>query len=129
LKFYLVPDFTRMYGYPLSEVIFTAMGQAFFTLSVGMGSMTIIGLDTMMAILAGLIIFPACFSYGVNPDAGQAPEQNPLLRCLHPSDYHSGDLHQGLYGHPLLSPLPFSGKKAEKENEQQKPAYKDNDIG
>ena len=88
LSFYLVPDFSRMSEYPLSEVLFSAMGQAFFTLSVGMGGMTIfgsyidkkksltgesiriIGLDTLMAIMAGLIIFPACFSYNVDPSAG-----------------------------------------------------------
>lgn len=88
LAFYLIPDFSRMNDYPITEVLFTAMGQAFFTLSVGMGGMTIfgsyinknksltgesiriIGLDTMMAILAGLIIFPACFSYDVDPGAG-----------------------------------------------------------
>ncbi len=88
LSFYLVPDFSRMGNYPFSEVLFSAMGQAFFTLSVGMGGMTIfgsyidkkksltgesfriIGLDTLMALLAGLIIFPACFSYDVDPGAG-----------------------------------------------------------
>ena len=70
------------------EVVFAAMGQAFFTLSLGMGSMEIFGsyvdkrysltgeatriilLDTFVAIMSGLIIFPACFAYGVNPGAG-----------------------------------------------------------
>ena len=88
LKFYLVPDFGRAMEAGLSEVIFAAMSQAFFTLSIGMGGMTIFGsyigkdqsltgesariiaLDTSVALMAGLIIFPACFAYGVNPDSG-----------------------------------------------------------
>jgi len=88
LKFYLVPDFNRMAKVGVSKVVFDAMGQAFFTLSIGMGSMTIfgsyinkehsltgeslriIGLDTMVAIMAGLIIFPACFTYDLNLNAG-----------------------------------------------------------
>jgi NSS family neurotransmitter:Na+ symporter len=88
LTFYLKPDFGRLTSYSTSEVIFAAMGQAFFTLSVGMGGMAIFGsyigkeqsltgesinvilLDTFVAIMSGLIIFPACYSYGVNPQAG-----------------------------------------------------------
>ena len=88
LKFYLVPDFGRAMEAGLSEVIFAAMSQAFFTLSIGMGGMTIFGsyigkdqsltgesariiaLDTSVALMAGLIIFPACFAYGVNPGSG-----------------------------------------------------------
>lgn len=88
LKFYLVPDFGRLAQYPLGEVIFAALGQAFFTLSVGIGSLAIFGsyisreraltgesltvalLDTVVAVFAGLIIFPACFAYGVEPTAG-----------------------------------------------------------
>ncbi len=88
LKFYLMPDFGKMVESGVFEVIFAAMGQAFFTLSIGIGSMAIFGsyidkerslmgesisilcLDTTVAILAGLIIFPACFSFGVNPDSG-----------------------------------------------------------
>lgn len=85
LKFYLLPDFRKIDG----SVIVGAMNQAFFTLSVGMGSMaifgsyidkthslmgeslTIIGLDTFVAITAGLIIFPACFTYnGGQVDGG-----------------------------------------------------------
>ena len=88
LSFYLVPDFRRAAESGLSEVIFAAMSQAFFTLSIGMGGMAIFGsytskaqsltgeavrviaLDTSVALMAGLIIFPACFTYGVQPDAG-----------------------------------------------------------
>lgn len=88
LKFYLIPDFNRVMEYGLSEVIFAAMGQAFFTLSLGIGALAIFGsyidkerrltgeaisvtiLDTSVAFIAGLIIFPACFAYGVNPDSG-----------------------------------------------------------
>lgn len=85
LKFYLLPDFRKIDG----SVIVGAMNQAFFTLSIGMGSMaifgsyidkthslmgeslTIIGLDTFVAITAGLIIFPACFTYnGGQVDGG-----------------------------------------------------------
>ena len=88
LSFYLVPDAGRAMEAGLSEVIFAAMSQAFFTLSIGMGGMTIFGsyigkeqsltgesiriiaLDTFVAITAGLIIFPACFSYGITPGSG-----------------------------------------------------------
>ncbi len=84
LNFYLVPDFGKITW----EVVVAAMNQAFFTLSVGMGSMAIFGsyigkersllgesvnvvfLDTFVAIVAGLIIFPTCFTYGVEPGAG-----------------------------------------------------------
>lgn len=88
LKFYLIPDFERMADEGIGETIIAAMNQAFFTLSLGIGSMAIFGsyidkkhtllgesiriagLDTFVAITAGLIIFPACFAYGVNPDSG-----------------------------------------------------------
>lgn len=88
LKFYLVPNFQAFVDRGVTEVIFAAMGQAFFTLSVGIGSMAIFGsylskdrsltgeavnislLDTGVAIMAGLIIFPACFAFGVNPGEG-----------------------------------------------------------
>ncbi len=84
LKFYLVPDFSKISG----SVIVGAMNQAFFTLSVGMGSMAIFGsyinkdrsllgesvniiaLDTFVAIIAGVIMFPACFTYGLEVNAG-----------------------------------------------------------
>ncbi len=86
--FYLKPDFTKMMEYGAGEVIFAAMGQAFFTLSVGIGAIAIFGsyigkerrlsgeavnvlaLDTFVALVAGLIIIPACFAFGVNPGEG-----------------------------------------------------------
>ena len=93
LKFYLKPDFHNlMYdangNMILGEAIFAAMGQAFFTLSLGIGALAIFGsyigkdhslaveavrvgvLDTFVAFTAGLIIFPACFAFDVAPDAG-----------------------------------------------------------
>lgn len=90
LAFYLKPDFSKMFASPaaFAEVAGAAMGQAFFTLSVGMGGMAIFGsyiakdrsltgeaatigaLDTFVALCAGLIIFPACFAFGVQPDSG-----------------------------------------------------------
>lgn len=88
IKFYLVPDFEKMKANGIGTVIFNAMSHAFFTLSVGMGSMEIFGsylnkdrkllgeagnvlvLDTFVALTAGFIIIPACFAYGIEPDAG-----------------------------------------------------------
>ena len=88
VKYYLVPDFGKMIENGIGEVVFAALGQAFFTLSIGMGSMAIFGsyidkdkrllgesvsiaaLDTFVAFMAGLIIIPSCFAYGVNPGAG-----------------------------------------------------------
>lgn len=88
LKFYLLPDFGKMREAGISDAIFAAMGQAFFTLSVGVGSLAIFGsyigkersltgeaisvtaLDTFVAVVAGLIIFPACFAFDVNPGEG-----------------------------------------------------------
>ncbi len=88
LKFYLVPNLEQVKSVGLGQVIVQAMNQSFFTLSVGIGSMAIFGsyigkeksllgesvtiaaLDTFVAITAGLIIFPACFAHGVNPDSG-----------------------------------------------------------
>ena len=84
LTFYLVPDFSKITG----SVFVGAMNQAFFTLSVGMGSMAIFGsyigkdhsllgesiniiaLDTFVAVLAGMIMFPACYTYGLEVNAG-----------------------------------------------------------
>ncbi|MEY8336424.1 sodium-dependent transporter [Lachnospiraceae bacterium 62-35] len=97
LEFYLKPDFKKlMIGsdgsisiHSLGESIFAALGQAFFTLSIGIGALAIFGsyigkekrltgeavsvmvLDTLVALMSGLIIFPACFAYHV--DAGQGP--------------------------------------------------------
>lgn len=88
VKFYLVPNFRAMAEQGVGNVIFAAMSQAFFTLSLGIGSMAICGsykeksatltgdalsvtmLDTFVALMAGLIIIPACFSFGIEPDAG-----------------------------------------------------------
>lgn len=88
IKFYLVPDFKAMKEVGIFNVIFAAMSQAFFTLSLGVGSMMIFGsyidkehampeesvritaLDTLVALMAGFIIIPACFAYGIQPDAG-----------------------------------------------------------
>ena len=86
LNFYLVPDFSKIN----LSVIVGAMNQAFFTLSVGIGSMAIFGsyigkdralmgesvnviaLDTLVAIMAGFIIFPACMTYNIEVGAGPA---------------------------------------------------------
>jgi len=88
LRYYLVPDFNRMIESGVGEVIFAAMGQAFFTLSIGMGCMAVFGtyisrdrrllgesaliaaLDTFVAFTAGLIVIPSCFAYGVDPGGG-----------------------------------------------------------
>ncbi|MBR2832681.1 MAG: sodium-dependent transporter [Oscillospiraceae bacterium] len=84
IRFYLVPDFSKING----KVVVGAMNQAFFTLSIGIGSMAIFGsyigkdrslmgesvsiiaLDTFVAIMAGFIMFPACFTYGIEVNAG-----------------------------------------------------------
>ena len=88
LEFYLVPDFARMQEVGVVNTLVSAMNQAFFTLSLGIGAMAIFGsyigkehsllgesvrivvLDTFVAITAGLIIFPACFTYGVDQTSG-----------------------------------------------------------
>lgn len=96
LAFYLLPDFSRLFAGStpaeqmgtFGDAVYAAMGQAFFTLSIGASGMAIFGsyigrdrrltgeavsvagLSTMISLLAGLIIFPACFSFGVNPDSG-----------------------------------------------------------
>ena len=88
LKYYLVPDFKKLSERGIFNVIFAAMTHAFFTLSIGMGSMEIFGsylskerkltgealsvtiLDTFIALMAGIIIIPSCFAYDVQPDAG-----------------------------------------------------------
>ena len=88
IRFYLFPDISKAVDTGIGNVITAAMNQAFFTLSLGIGAMEIFGsympkgntlageavrisiLDTFVAMMAGLIIFPACFSYGVQPDAG-----------------------------------------------------------
>ncbi len=88
LRFYLLPDFDRMAEIGIGSVLLGAMTQAFFTLSLGIGAMAIWGsyigkertllgealnvavLDTFVAFVSGLIIFPACFAYDVSPDSG-----------------------------------------------------------
>ena len=88
VKFYLLPDFDRAIEAGLGNVITAAMNQSFFTLSLGIAAMEIFGsymakdhtltgeavriccLDTFVALMSGMIIFPACFSFGVSPDAG-----------------------------------------------------------
>lgn len=89
LRFYLMPDFGKMADQGITTVVSAAMGQAFFTLSLGIGAMAIFGsyigkdrsltgesisitlLDTFVALMAGLIIFPACSAFGV--DSAQGP--------------------------------------------------------
>lgn len=88
IRFYLIPDFRQMAEIGIGNVIFGAMSQAFFTLSIGIGAMLIFGsymekdqrlfgeavnitvLDTVVALMAGFIIIPACFAYGIEPGAG-----------------------------------------------------------
>jgi len=88
LKFYLIPSLEPLKTHGIWTIIYAAMGQAFFTLSLGMGSMAIFGsylgreksllgetrnvviLDTIAALGAGLIIFPACYAFGIQPNQG-----------------------------------------------------------
>ncbi|NLW09443.1 MAG: sodium-dependent transporter [Firmicutes bacterium] len=88
LKFYLLPDLSRVQEKGIWATIFAALSQAFFTLSLGIGSMAIFGsyidkdrnlfhesiniasLDTFVSLVAGLIIFPACFAFSVDPGEG-----------------------------------------------------------
>ena len=89
IKYYLYPDFSKIENHDFFEILSAAIGQAFFTLGIGVGSIQIFGsymskeksvlqeagtialLDTLVALLAGVIIFPACFSYALEP--GQGP--------------------------------------------------------
>lgn len=88
LEFYLKPDFGKMAEAGIGEAVFAALGQSFFTLSIGIGALAIFGsyigkertltgeavsvtlLDTLVAFMAGLIIFPACFAYHIESAAG-----------------------------------------------------------
>lgn len=88
LSFYLMPDFSAIEKVGITNILVSAMNQAFFTLSIGMGSMAIFGsyidkdrsllgesvnvamLDTFVAVASGLIIFPACSAYGVDVTSG-----------------------------------------------------------
>nr|WP_326165588.1 sodium-dependent transporter [uncultured Oscillibacter sp.] len=97
VKFYLQPDLRRASEAGLGHVVTAAMNQAFFTLSLGIAAMEVFGsymtrehtltseavriciLDTFVALMAGLIIFPACFAFGVEPDQGPT-----LIFCVLP---------------------------------------------
>ena len=88
IAFYLMPNFEEVQKIGIGTIIVNAMNQAFFTLSLGIGAMAIFGsyigkertllgesvnvaiLDTLVALSSGLIIFPACFAYGVDVDSG-----------------------------------------------------------
>ena len=88
INYYLMPNWDALKEHGIMEVLWAAMGQAFFTLSVGQGSIQIFGtymdkrhslateatyiciLDTTVALLAGFVVFPACFSYDISPGAG-----------------------------------------------------------
>jgi len=88
LSFYLLPDWQRAFDAGIGSVVSAAMNQAFFTLSLGIGAMEIFGsyiarqhtlpgeavricaLDTFVALCAGMIIFPACFTFNIAPDQG-----------------------------------------------------------
>ena len=88
LEFYLKPDVSKIKEAGLGNVLYAAMGQSFFTLSIGIGSLSIFGsyigkeraltgeaisvmvLDTFVALMSGFIIFPACFAFGINPGEG-----------------------------------------------------------
>ena len=88
MKFYLLPDFSKFTPGTLGKTVYAALGQAFFTLSIGIGSMEIFGsyigknhtlfkeslwivlLDTMIALFAGVLIFAVCFSYNVDVSGG-----------------------------------------------------------
>jgi NSS family neurotransmitter:Na+ symporter len=101
VAFYLVPDLEKLKENGIGNVVFAAMTQSFFTLGLGIGSMEIFGsylkrthklvgeavtitiLDTFVALVAGLIIIPACFSYGVQPDSGP-----PLLFITLPNIFN-----------------------------------------
>lgn len=116
VAFYLLPDFSKIFGSPdmFFEAAYAAMGQAFFTLSIGMGSMTIFGsyidkhrslmgeaatigvLDTGVALATGLIIFPACFAFGVAPDSG------PGLGVHHAAERVRTDVGRTGVGHAVL---------------------------
>ena len=88
ISYYLVPDFSRIEKAGIVSIVWAAMSQAFFTLSLGSGviqifgtyaskdhtvvsdSLMIAGLDTMVAVLAGFVVFPICFTFGVEPSSG-----------------------------------------------------------
>lgn len=101
LKFYLYPD-PANFTADIGETLYAAMGQAFFTLSIGIGAIAVFGsytdrsralpgeglmiivLDTLIALLAGMVIFPCCFTYGVDPGAGPG-----LIFVSLPNTFHA----------------------------------------
>ncbi|CDE42712.1 transporter [Clostridium sp. CAG:411] len=102
VRFYLIPDFTRIQKNGVGKMVFAAMSHAFFTLGLGVGSMEIFGsyldkkntllgeagniviVDTLVALTAGFIIIPACFSFGIEPNSGP-----PLLFITLPNVFNS----------------------------------------
>lgn len=121
LAFYLVPNFEKVAEVGIFNVITSAMSQAFFTLSLGLGSMAIFGsylkkdrsllgeavnvavLDTFVAIVAGLIIFPACFTFN-NGEVGAGP---PLIFQTFPMVFNNMPLGQ-LWGSLFFLFLTFA---------------------
>ncbi|MCF0224507.1 MAG: sodium-dependent transporter [Fibrobacter sp.] len=113
VKFFVMPDLDRLLEQGIWNVVFAALGQAFFTLGIGVGSMTIFGsyikkdhslpkealniciLDTLVAILAGFIVIPACFAFKLEPTQGPA-----LLFVTLPnvfSQMHGGRIWGGIF--------------------------------
>lgn len=102
LAFYLLPDFHQLRNIGYLQVVTASMGQAFFTLSIGLGSMavfgsyiekerrlcgesiTIIFLDTIVALVSGLIVFPTCYAFGLDPGEGPG-----LVFVTLPNIFHS----------------------------------------
>lgn len=105
IKYYLYPDIEKARQVGWAKVIYEALNQAFFSLSVGQGSLLIFGsyikknktlatesmiivaLDTFVAIMAGLIIFPVCFSFGISPDSGPTLLFESLLNVFCVMEY------------------------------------------
>lgn len=105
IKYYLSPNLSKIEEVGWIKVIYEALNQAFFTLSVGQGSLLIFGsyinkqktlatesiiigsLDTFVALMAGLIIFPVCFSFGINPDSGPALLFESMLSVFTAMEY------------------------------------------
>ncbi len=118
VSYYLTPNLENLRSQGLSATLSAAMGQAFFTLGLGVGSIQIFGsymsskyslmyeaviitvLDTIVALLAGLVIFPACFSYGVEPNAGPGLVFVTLVSVFSHMEY--GQLWGGLFFFFLL---------------------------
>ena len=113
MAYYLKPDLSHIKASGLMETLSAAMGQAFFTLGLGVGSIQIFGsymsrrctlayesvlitiLDTVVALLAGVVIFPACFSYGIEPGAGPGLIFVTLVSVF--SDMQGGQFWGGLF--------------------------------